>query len=202
VARENKTKYAILGLLSWTPLTGYEMKHLYEHSAGFFWSISYGQIYPMLRRLEEEGLATRTAARGEGRPERNVYQITAAGTAALRAWLDEPADDLPFRSEVLLKVLHGFKAPPQTSIAQVERYRERVRAGEALRRETLAEVGPKGTGEFAAALPYWSLTARFGELVNAAVMQWCDEALAVLGPLETTTEKKSGGGAQSADSAV
>ena len=36
--------------------TGYPIKQMLEQVASFFWSASYGQIYPELRRLEAAGL--------------------------------------------------------------------------------------------------------------------------------------------------
>jgi DNA-binding PadR family transcriptional regulator len=60
--RENKTKFAVLGLLAYAPLSGYDIRRIYAQSLGNFWSESYGAIYPILKRLEEEGLATREVA--------------------------------------------------------------------------------------------------------------------------------------------
>ena len=77
--RENKTKYAVLGLLAYAPLSGYDIRRIYAQSLGNFWSESYGHIYPILKRLEDEGLATREVQRQTGKPDRNVYTITDAG---------------------------------------------------------------------------------------------------------------------------
>ncbi|MCK7479112.1 MAG: PadR family transcriptional regulator [Candidatus Moduliflexus flocculans] len=52
----NNTKYVILGLLTEAPLSGYEIKKLVDIRFRFFWSESYGQIYPELKRLTAMGL--------------------------------------------------------------------------------------------------------------------------------------------------
>jgi DNA-binding PadR family transcriptional regulator len=49
--REVKSKYAILGMLSIAPMSGYDIKKQVETSISNFWSESYGQIYPALRNL-------------------------------------------------------------------------------------------------------------------------------------------------------
>ena len=58
--KKSKTRFAVLGILSYGPMSGYDIKKFYEKNVAGFWSESYGQIYPILKRLAEEGLATRS----------------------------------------------------------------------------------------------------------------------------------------------
>ncbi|HEY4397001.1 MAG TPA: PadR family transcriptional regulator [Acidimicrobiia bacterium] len=57
---------AILGLLKEQPLHGYELKKRLGDTLGFLWGVSYGSLYPALRRLERTGaieiVAQRSAA--------------------------------------------------------------------------------------------------------------------------------------------
>jgi len=57
---------AILGLLKEQPLHGYELKKRLGETLGFLWGVSYGSLYPALRRLERAGaieiVAPRAAA--------------------------------------------------------------------------------------------------------------------------------------------
>ncbi|MDQ6853737.1 MAG: PadR family transcriptional regulator [Actinomycetota bacterium] len=46
---------AILGLLKEEPLHGYELKKRLGEALGFLWGVSYGSLYPALRRLERAG---------------------------------------------------------------------------------------------------------------------------------------------------
>ena len=50
------TSYVILGMLRKGAKSGYEIKAKADISTRFFWAISYGQIYPELKRLERAGL--------------------------------------------------------------------------------------------------------------------------------------------------
>jgi DNA-binding PadR family transcriptional regulator len=50
------TGKVIVGMLAARPRSGYEIKQLVDTSARFFWTASYGQIYPELKRLEKAGL--------------------------------------------------------------------------------------------------------------------------------------------------
>lgn len=67
--RLNQSQYALLGLLSMGPMSGYDMKQLSEWSVGHFWREGYGQIYPSLKRLTEVGLVKRKTERNAGRPD-------------------------------------------------------------------------------------------------------------------------------------
>ena len=50
------TARVILGMLKLGVRTGYDIKKAIDFSTQFFWSASYGQIYPELKRLREAGL--------------------------------------------------------------------------------------------------------------------------------------------------
>ena len=85
--------------------TGYRIKQMLEQVASFFWSASYGQIYPELRRLEAAGLLNGREVTSNGRLRRE-YSLTAAGEKRLRGWLVEPAEpSLWLRNEGLLRLM-------------------------------------------------------------------------------------------------
>ena len=46
---------AILGLLKEQPLHGYELKKRLGETLGSLWGVSFGSLYPALRRLERDG---------------------------------------------------------------------------------------------------------------------------------------------------
>src|SRR4029450_5804187 len=56
---------AILGLLKEQPLHGYELRKRLGDTLGFLWGVSYGSLYPALRRLERSG-AIEIVAPGSG----------------------------------------------------------------------------------------------------------------------------------------
>jgi DNA-binding PadR family transcriptional regulator len=84
-------KFAILGFLSWTPLSGYDLKRLFEESAAFHWSGNNNQIYKALVELHNEALVTLEVQQQADYPPRKIYTITEKGRSALREWvLSEP----------------------------------------------------------------------------------------------------------------
>jgi len=80
-------QYAILGLLSWHPLFGYDLKKIISESDIFYWSGSNNQIYHTLIQLHEDGLATQVVQYQENLPAKKVYTITEKGQAELRKWV-------------------------------------------------------------------------------------------------------------------
>jgi DNA-binding PadR family transcriptional regulator len=59
---------AILGLLKEQPLHGYELKKRLGETLGFLWGVSYGSLYPALRRLERAGAIEIVAPRPAAPP--------------------------------------------------------------------------------------------------------------------------------------
>ena len=55
----SSTDYAILGMLTLRPMSGYDIRATIGESIAYFWTESYGQIYPTLKRLTKEKLLTR-----------------------------------------------------------------------------------------------------------------------------------------------
>ena len=165
--RLTPTGRVILGMLRLGRRTGYEIKSLVDVSTRFFWAASYGQIYPELKRLEEQGLI-----RGEDDPRggrsRTAYHLTPAGEEALRAWLTS-TDDLTFevRDEGLLKFFFADALEPEEAVVQVRAMRDHhQRVLDTLRTQEAASG--KG-GRF----PY--LTLRFGIGFHEWIVGWCDE---------------------------
>jgi DNA-binding PadR family transcriptional regulator len=118
------TAYVILGMVSVHPRSGYEIKAAVDESTRLFWAASYGQIYPELKRLSEEGLVTGVdSPRGERR--RTVYTITDAGMERLKEWLRRPPETAEMREEGLLKLFFSGVLEPGEAAATLRSMRER-----------------------------------------------------------------------------
>ncbi|MBW4699432.1 MAG: PadR family transcriptional regulator [Aphanocapsa lilacina HA4352-LM1] len=177
---KNKSKFAILGLLSLQPMSGYDIRKKIAASIGHFWSESYGQIYPILRQLVQEGLATRTVERQEGKPDRYVYALTDSGRKQLIAWLQEPVEPATERNELLLKLFFGRQMSPADCLAHLRRFRWRQ---EQQQGEFLALLQMVDT-QFAH-LPdaiYWHSVISYGLETSEALMRWCDKTASLLEP--------------------
>lgn len=104
-------KYALLGFLSTEPASGYSLAQEFSESMGWFWSASHSQIYPELRRLEEEGLVASREAEGEGGKVKRMYELTPRGLDDLRAWVVTDTDYPPQRDVERIKLVFLDEAP-------------------------------------------------------------------------------------------
>src|SRR5882757_88205 len=105
------TGKVILGMLAARPRSGYEIKQLVDNTARFFWAASYGQIYPELKRLEKDGLISGSDS-ANGKRQRTVYKLTAAGKRAAREWIDRPPEVFELRDEGLLELFFAGSIDP------------------------------------------------------------------------------------------
>jgi PadR family transcriptional regulator AphA len=163
------TAYVILGLLSWRPMSGYDMKSIVDSSTRFFWAASYGQIYPELHRLAEAGLVEGVDQPHGGR-KRTVYKLTATGRKRLTAWLATEPEVFEFRDEGLLKLFFASAAPETARSALEGKRRFHLEKAQALR-EIEATGKPKG---------YTLLVLRYGIESSEFMAGWCERALADL----------------------
>ncbi|WP_152188930.1 PadR family transcriptional regulator [Georgenia satyanarayanai] len=104
--RAEVLELAILGQLGSSPMHGYELRRQLSAQLGAFRTLSYGSLYPALRRLTEAGLIAEAPTGSlphplAGRRGRIVYELTDAGrerlaatlaTADPAAWEDEAFD--------------------------------------------------------------------------------------------------------------
>jgi DNA-binding PadR family transcriptional regulator len=162
------TGRVILGMIALGRQTGYDIKQLVDRSTRHFWAASYGQIYPELRRLEEQGLV-----RGQSDPRggraRTVYELTPAGAEALGAWL-EPAPEPMFevRAEGMLKLFFSDVGTPEQRLENLRAMREGHRRTLAQLEELAAKAGHMGTGP--------RMTLELGLGLHRWMLDWCDQA--------------------------
>ena len=151
--------------------SGYEIKQAVENSIRFFWTISQAQIYPSLQLLEQAGLITGRAD-PQGRRPRRVFDVTAAGEAALRDWLtrDEP---MPFelRDTGLLKVFFADALDRERALALLGEVRQRS----ADRVRTLRAIEPAAKAAEAEGNVYPGLTLQLGIAYHQAIIDVCAE---------------------------
>ncbi len=68
------------------PCTAYVVKEAFRTSASEFWSGSAGALYPLMKRLEAQGLVVSREDKDRARARRD-FTLTAAGEAAMKDWL-------------------------------------------------------------------------------------------------------------------
>jgi DNA-binding PadR family transcriptional regulator len=180
--RARSTPYAVLGMLSLAPMSGYDIRKEAATSIGYFWSESFGQIYPALKELTAQGLIRPRAGGKAGSRDRRVYEITERGREALRVWRSEPPREQAARNELLLKLFFGARESGGSEIEWIDgRLKEemqRLREFERIRQQIMKEQPDHPS------LPFWLMTVSFGEHHVRTTIRWCRETLKALRSME------------------
>lgn len=176
--RENKSKYAVLGMLALRPMSGYDIKKGFEKGMGNFWRESYGQIYPILKSLVKAGLAVKQVEEQTGKPDKHIYAITPEGQEELVNWLRKPVDPELLRIEILLKLYYGRQITLAENVSHVAQYRERYH--ELDERLKGIEQHLKAGQAANPNLEYFLVTLSYGRHMAKAITDWCDETTARL----------------------
>jgi DNA-binding PadR family transcriptional regulator len=179
MSKENKSKYAILGMLAFGEKSGYDIRKSMEASISNFWSESYGQIYPILKQLVAEGLATAHNDNHESKREKIVYKPTEQGLQVLEEWLQKPVEPAPLREELLLKIFFGRFSDKAVLLEHMQQHRENLhKTGRKYQEienflKTKQTEGEDGT-------IYSLITLNMGKARNQAEIAWCEETITLL----------------------
>jgi DNA-binding PadR family transcriptional regulator len=101
-SRRDVLSFAILGVLGDGPQHGYELRKSLTTILGPFRALSYGSLYPALKRMraarliEEESLTPATESSApvlSGKRARIVYAITAEGKEVFGEWANKPGPE-------------------------------------------------------------------------------------------------------------
>lgn len=184
--KENKTIYIILGFLNHEDLTGYELKKKIDYSLSHFWMSSYGQIYPTLNQLAENGLVIRRNYNGGQNREKIVYSITDKGRKELENWVSQPIENEVVKYEILLKLFFGAVVAPDKNIRSIKSFEQRyqIKKQELEHYEKcLKQVLYQDENHL-----YYLLTVLFGQKVYKAYLEWAEQARGLIEEYYTKKE--------------
>jgi DNA-binding PadR family transcriptional regulator len=136
MARRSETiELAVLGLLHEGPMHGYELRKRLNLMLGWGRVLSYGSLYPTLKKMLRGDLIEEAAAAKVSRRPRIVYQLTESGNAEFQrlmsevgptAWEDDNFD-IRFAffgradMETRLRVLEGRRSRLQERLERVQK---------------------------------------------------------------------------------
>ncbi len=184
----------ILGLLTLKPMTGYELKSLFDNSINYFWTAQQSQIYRELGTLEGKGQVTSRIEPQTGRPDKKVYSITPQGDEALQLWFNTfPAKlSMAIRDEITLRIFFGDRIDPEELKYQLKRFiKEKQGVLGVLRtmneacKEYMTDIG-RGKDVF-----FQRLTIKKGLLVFEAEVRWAEECIKDIEELQAGIKDKA-----------
>ena len=113
-------KNAILGLLNYSPMTGYCIKSNIDGPMAGFWSVSYGSLYPALQKMTTEGLIG-IEELNDSRKQK-LYHITTRGKEELKSWFSQKTSPTLAKNEYLLKTFLSIDLCPRDRIQILREY--------------------------------------------------------------------------------
>ena len=112
---------AILGLLKERAMHGYELRKQLGQKLGFFWTVSFGSLYPTLKKLERRGVVEKFFAADQTSRRKQVYRITPAGEAEFLELLAEGAHSTWEEDKFPLRLAFFRYLGPETRMRLLER---------------------------------------------------------------------------------
>jgi PadR family transcriptional regulator, regulatory protein AphA len=171
-------EHAVLGFLNYQPLSGYDLKKMFDVSVRHFWPADQSQIYRTLTRLIEQGWAEMEVIEQSERPDRKVYHITAAGRDELLNWLAGEVPAQTNRTAPLIQVFFAAQLSDEEVLAIFERAAERVRGVLAhydevpIQLQALTETVRSPRERF-----FWDLTLESGTRTMQARLAWIEDVI-------------------------
>ncbi len=177
---KNKSMYAILGILSLAPSSGYDIKKYSDKVLSGFWNENFGHIYPTLKRMLEDGMIEIVS--GDKNEKKVRYGITEKGKQEFDAWLLEESQQQPVRSEFMLKLLFSSGQPRENVIHMLVNYKELHIKNKENYLGILKDL-EEGIQEISKERVFFhKAILRKGILSSEAMIRWCDETIEELQP--------------------
>ncbi len=103
---------------------GYELKKRLSETLGSFWQVSYGSLYPALKRLLREEAVEMTFPKQEVGRRKNVYRLTKKGEQLFAELLERAGQEATEDTAFSVRFTFFRYLKPETRIRLLERRRE------------------------------------------------------------------------------
>ncbi|MHB8063101.1 MAG: PadR family transcriptional regulator [Ruminiclostridium sp.] len=174
-------QFAILGLLGYKSMTGYDLKKMFDQSISNFWVASQSQIYRELGTLENKGLLNSVIQPQNDRPDKKIYSVTETGKATFKEWIVNFPQKLSkeTRDEFTLRIFFGSNLSKEELIKQFHRFKdEKLSNLEELKGlNYITEKYAKEMKLFDNEGMYWKFVLRRAYLTFEMLIDWVDECI-------------------------
>ena len=159
------------------PISGYDIKASLSTVQIHFWNAKLAQIYPALKKLEQDGLLKSKTEKSSKGPSRKTYQRTKKGTKSLTNWLLSSPElgvaRLPYLSQIFfLNDLHDHQKSLVIFNDLLLKLEQQLLIIEKIENQWREE-----TKNYPDSLPddefYKQLTVESGRMVYQTRIEWC-----------------------------
>ena len=176
-------KHAILGFLSISAKTGYDLQKKNEQTIQHFWPSTQSQIYRTLKELERGGLIDGEVTIQHEKPNKRMYTLTPKGKKELLGWVASPLEPAPHRNQFLVQLFFSEHISRDAICANLSHYRERLKArleymkSKEVQDKIAFAVSPKEKALF-------EIIVDNGVRLLETEMDWADSSIAKMKELE------------------
>jgi PadR family transcriptional regulator, regulatory protein AphA len=181
-------QYAILGLLGYKSMTGYELKKMFDQSINNFWAAHLSQIYRELGALEKKEFVSSVIEPQSDRPDKRIYSLTDKGKLDFKEWMTNFPEKLSkqTRDEFVVRIFFGSEVGKDELIKQLKRY---LTQKQNEKQAKIAEIG-MNIKQYANELKsenkvvYWELIEKKAQMTNETLIRWAEECIVELEKLD------------------
>ncbi len=175
--------YAMMGLLTYGPMNGYNLKKIFDKSIAHVWAASLSQIYRELSTLEKKGYVTSIIQKQEEGPDKRIYSITDPGRDSFQDWLRNFPEQTSFyqRDEFMLRIFFGSRLEKKEIIKEFEKFiTQKIDHIKTLNetKKTLniysSEFNVKSAEKEEL---FWKFTIKQGKMSLQSMIKWAEECI-------------------------
>lgn len=179
-------QYAVLGILTYSPMSGYDLGKIFNKSVNYTWTASLSQIYRELAALEKKEYVSSNIQQQDDRPDKKMYCITEEGRLAFLGWLNDFPETFssPKRDEFTLRIFFASKVDDDELIKQFERFiaeRRNFNAAMEEGEKNFMEMARSFKQGAAAAMQehkrYWHFIVKRALMTNEVLITWAEECI-------------------------
>lgn len=171
-------QYAILGILNYGPMTGYDIKKVFDSSLNYFWTAQTSQIYRDLGTLNDKGYVTFHIVNQEAKPDKKVFQLTALGRSKFLSWLEIYPKQSVQREEMLIHLFFSGALNIEIVMREMQAYLQTQRG----LLEALKTINPEKEAQqledgYDRERFFWNMCIQRGKYAYEANIRWAEDVL-------------------------
>jgi PadR family transcriptional regulator AphA len=120
-------KYAMLGFIDMMPISGYDLKKMFNSSVKFYWTATHSQIYRTLNEMNNEELVEVEFIQQNDLPNKKIYHITEKGKKELIKWITASSELPPIRHKLLVQLSWADRLSTKQIIELLQNYSNKLK---------------------------------------------------------------------------
>ncbi len=150
-------------------------KRIMKKTSDFYWSESNAQIYPVLKKLEEQKLVSSKIDEASGARNKRIFSITKKGLSELMQWLEFDCELALYREEFLLQLSLSQHLSKSKLLKKLNYYRESIASKLEKLNGIIKHIKIDHDGK--ADQQYLLLTYDHIKCVLESKLKWCDKTI-------------------------